>query len=65
MMIVIKIDDVLATRPWVKYLGRRPYRAALILSNLINLSRSFFYDRSIIDYSLFKEIDDVLVRLIL
>ena len=35
-MIVVKIDDVLATRPWVIYLGRSPYRAALILSNLLS-----------------------------
>ena len=39
MMIVVKIDGVLATRPWAKYLGRRPHRAALILSNLICLPR--------------------------
>ena len=34
-MIVIKINNVLATRPRVKYLGRRPHRAGLILSNLL------------------------------
>ena len=39
-MIVIKINKVLATRLRVIYLGRRPYRAALILSNLLStLSR--------------------------
>ena len=36
MMIVVEIDGVLARRPWARYLGRRPHRAALILSNLIS-----------------------------
>ena len=41
VMIVVKIDGVLATRPRAIYLGRRPHRAALILSNLLSaLSRS-------------------------
>ena len=35
-MIVVKIDGVLATRSRVIYLGRRPHRAALILSNLLS-----------------------------
>ena len=35
VIIVIKIDNVLATRSRVIYLGRRPHRAALILSNLL------------------------------
>ena len=41
-MIVVKIDGVLATttRPWAKYLGRRPHRAALILSNLIGPAKT-------------------------
>ena len=36
-MIVIKINNVLATRPRAIYLGRRPHRAALILSNLLSV----------------------------
>ena len=36
-MIVIKIDRVLATRLRVIYLDRRPYRATLILSNLLSI----------------------------
>ena len=39
MMIVVKINDVLARRPGARYLGRRPHRAGLILSNLIYLPR--------------------------
>ena len=35
-MIVVKIDGVLATRPRAIYLGRRPHRAGLILSNLLS-----------------------------
>ena len=42
MMIVVKIDGVLATRPWAKYLGRRPHRAVLILSNLIGPAKTLF-----------------------
>ena len=64
-MIVIKIDDVLATRSWAKYLGRRPHRATLILSNLIDPIKTLFRDRSIIDYYYLKKVDDVLVRLTL
>ena len=36
-MIVVKIDGVLATRPRAIYLGRRPHRAGLILSNLLSV----------------------------
>ena len=36
VMIVVKINGVLATRPRATYLGRRPHRAALILSNLLS-----------------------------
>ena len=40
VMIVNKINDVLATRLWAIYLGRSSHRAALILSNLLSaLSR--------------------------
>ena len=50
MIIVIKIDGVLATRLRVIYLGRRPYRATLILSNLIDPIKTLFRDRPIILY---------------
>ena len=36
VIIVVKINDVLATRSRVIYLDRRPHRAALILSNLLS-----------------------------
>ena len=40
IIIVNKINNVLATRPWVIYLGRSSHRATLILSNLLlTLSR--------------------------
>ena len=45
VMIVIKIDGVLATRPRVIYLGRRPHRAALI--SLIGSIKTLFRDRSV------------------
>ena len=64
-MIVRRLIIVLATRPKIIYLDRRPYRAALILSNLIDSIKIFFYDRSIIDYHYLKKIDDILVRLTL
>ena len=37
IIIVIKIDNVLATRSRAIYLDRRPYRATLILSNLLSV----------------------------
>ena len=40
MIIVVKINGLLATRPWVKYIDRRPHRATLILSNLIDPIKS-------------------------
>ena len=46
-MIVIKINNVLATRSSAKYLGRRPHRATLILSNLIDPIKTLFRGRSI------------------
>ena len=60
-----KINGVLATRLRAIYLGRRSYRAALILSNLIDSIKILFRDRSIIDYYYLKKVDDVLVRLTL
>ena len=35
-MIVVRLIDVLARRSKIIYLGRRPHRAALILSNLLS-----------------------------
>ena len=49
-MIVIKINNILAKRPRVKYLGRRPHRAALILSNLLSVPiKTLSRNRSIIE----------------
>ena len=62
---MIRLTNVLATRSKIIYLGRRPYRAALILSNLIDSIKILFRDYSIIDYYYFKKVDDVLVRLML
>ena len=36
-MIVVRLIYVLATRPKAIYLGRRPHRAGLILSNLLSV----------------------------
>ena len=51
----MKINNILATRSRVIYLGRRPYRAALILSNLLLILldplQKSFYNR----LPLFKE----------
>ena len=55
-MIVIKINDVLATRSRVIYLGRRPHRATLILFNLLSISiNTLIRDYSIIDYYYLKK----------
>ena len=64
-MIVIRLIDILARRSRVKYLGRRPYRAALILSNLIDPIKILFRNRSVIDYYYLKKVDDILILLIL
>ena len=65
-MIVIKINNVLARRSRVKYLGRRPHRTTLILFNFLSISiKILFRGRSIIDYYYLKKADDVLVRLTL
>ena len=65
-MIVVKIDGVLATRPRVIYLGRRPHRAALILSNLLSVPiKTLFRGYSITNYHYLKKVGGVLVRLTL
>ena len=64
-MIVVRLIDVLATRPKAIYLDRRPHRATLILSNLIDPIKILFRDRSIIDYHYLKKVNDVLIRLTL
>ena len=62
-MIVVKIDGVLATRPWAKYLGRRPHRAALILSNLIGPAKTLSRGRPVTDCHYSKKAGGVPVRL--
>ena len=63
---MVKINYLLARRSRVKYLGRRPYRATLILFNLLSISiKTLFRGRSIIDYYYLKKVGGVLVRLTL
>ena len=58
-----KINDILDTRLRVIYLGRRPYRAGLILSNLLSIPiKTLFRGRSVTNYHYLKKVDDVLVR---
>ena len=65
-MIVIEINGVLATRPRPIYLGRRPYRAGLILSNLLSVPvKTLFRGRPVTDCHYLKKAGDVLVRLTL
>ena len=46
---MIKTDNILATRSRVIYLGGRPHRAGLILSNLLSVPvKTLFRGRSVI-----------------